>query len=97
MSDHGIVGMGLVHVQSPIFVEKPDKISHCDLECSFKACGKHFKNWKITSLLLLDIFNCELIRRLNCSNSLLPSLSIFKEVLYLKLFVLFYLPILNRI
>lgn len=46
MSDHGIVGMGLVHVKSPLFVEKPDKISHCDLECSFQACGKHFKNWK---------------------------------------------------
>ena len=37
MSDFGIVGMGLVHIQSALFVLKADKMSTCDLECSFFA------------------------------------------------------------
>ena len=40
MSDYGIVGMGLVHVKNPTFLDDCDKFSTCDLECLFSTNGK---------------------------------------------------------
>ena len=66
MSDHGIVGMGLVYVNDPSFLVNCDKSSTCNLECSFSANS---------------ILNAEIVKQNNVSHSLLPSLSLFMEVI----------------
>lgn len=53
MSDYGIVGMGHVHVSSPNFIEKNDKTTTCDLECTFSAKGKGEKLYLIKFLHIL--------------------------------------------
>lgn len=39
MSDLAIVGMGLVHIKSPIFIEESERTTTCDIECSLAVTG----------------------------------------------------------
>ena len=63
MSDYGIVGMGHVHVLSPNFIEKSDKTTTCDLECTFLAKGKG------ENLYLIKVLHTFILRYHQCQTN----------------------------